>query len=39
VGSNPTLSANLRFFVFNNLPGVVASWRAMRVFFVPDFRL
>ena len=32
-GTNPTLSANLSFCVFNNLAGHVGSQRAMRLFF------
>jgi hypothetical protein len=32
-GSNPTLSANMSLFVFNNLAGHVDSQRAMRLFF------
>jgi hypothetical protein len=32
-GTNPTLSANPRSFVSNNLAGVVGSRRAMRLFF------
>ena len=38
-GTNPTLSANLSFFVFNNLVGPVGSPRATRLFFAIDFRL
>jgi hypothetical protein len=39
VGSNPTLSANLSLFVFNNLARQVGSWRAMRLFFAPESHL
>jgi hypothetical protein len=31
--TNPTLSANMSFFVFNQLAGYVGSWRACRLFF------
>src|SRR5258708_6240943 len=39
LGTNPTLSANLRSFVFNNLVGAVGSARAPPANFRPDFRL
>jgi hypothetical protein len=29
-GTNPALSANLSFCVFNDLAGVVGAWRAIR---------
>jgi hypothetical protein len=38
-GSNPTLSANSRSFVFKNLVGVAGSPRATRATFRLDFRL
>ena len=38
-GTNPTLSANLSFCVFNNLAGDMGSLRAMASFLALDFNL
>jgi hypothetical protein len=39
MGSNPTLSANMSFCVFNNLVGHVGSAGTTRLFFAHNFLL